>query len=154
MDSSLDTGRFEALLEGLGRTFGLPDLGPDENGSCLLMFDDAVVTLQQDAPGKHLTVYTQVGLLAADTSLARVESLLAANLFWTQTAGATLSLLPANRALILARRFELQHIELASFEEDLASFLNAADVWREALLKPDATLMAGHADAVMLGALA
>jgi hypothetical protein len=75
-------------LEGLGKSFGLPGLAPDANGGCLLMFDDTVITLQQDVAGHQLTVHTEVGHLAPDASKQRLEGLLAANLFWAHTAGA------------------------------------------------------------------
>lgn len=155
MDSTaIDTTRLAALLEGLGRTFGLPGLQPDENGSCILMFDEVVVTFQQDTLGRQVTIHTEIGTLPADASTARLETLLAANLFWTQTAGATLALLPANRALVLARRFELERLEQVQFEEALAGFLDAAELWREALLKPEAPSATENVQAMTFGMLA
>ena len=137
MDHGFDTARLAGLLEGLGRSFGLPGLKADDKGGCLLMFDDALVTLQQDPAGQHLTMHTEVGRLAADASKERLEALLAANLFWARTGGATLALLPANRALLLARRLELERLSLADFEASLGEFLKAADAWREQLALPE-----------------
>ena len=154
MDSALDTTRFAALLKGLGRSFGLPDLQPDEDGCCILMFDEIVVTLQLDATGKHVTIHTQIGTLPPDASAGRLESLLAANLFWTHTAGATLALLPGNRAVVLARRCVLEALEQPQFEHDLAGFLDAAERWREELQKPEAVPANPDVPAMPFGMLA
>ena len=152
--TAFDTTRLATLLEGLGRSVGLPELQPDENGSCTLMFDEVVVTFQQDAPGRQVTLHTQIGILPADAPAARLETLLAANLFWIQTAGATLALLPANRALVLAQRFELERVEQVHFEEALARFLDTADLWRDALLKPEAPSATENVRAMTFGMLA
>jgi hypothetical protein len=128
---------FSALLAALGKTFGIPDLRPDDAASCTLSFDDHVVTLQQDANGRSFTVLTEVGKLPAESSAARAQALLAGNLFWARTGGATLSLLEATRGVILARQFNLDHLDAHAFETALGEFLNAADAWRAELAAPE-----------------
>jgi hypothetical protein len=66
-----------------------------------------------------------------------VETLLSANVFWSQTAGATLSLVPATRALLLARRFELERLTVAEFEAALGDLLNATELWRDLVARPE-----------------
>jgi hypothetical protein len=79
--------RFAALLAALAKTFGLDELSADEDGACALMFDDQPVSLQLDSEGGRFTLFAQVGMLAPGVPPARLENLLAGNLFWAATEG-------------------------------------------------------------------
>jgi len=129
---------FSALLGALSKTFGLDSLETDETGACVLLFDENLVSLQPDPDDERFTVATEVGTLASDVGSARLENLLAANLFGAGTGGATLGLLKETRRVLLTRAFDLVHLDPAAFEKELETFLNAADQWRHYLGAGDA----------------
>src|SRR5262245_50605592 len=80
------------LIAALGADIGLPNLQLDEEGRCTLDFDATRVTFELDERAENLFLYSGLGTLSADALPATAERLLAANLFWRGTGGATLAL--------------------------------------------------------------
>ncbi len=118
------------LLDQLGDNLGLPGLAPDESGLCMLTFDDLAVNLQQVPDREEAIVFSRIGTLPADASPAVLRALLAANLFWTDTRGLTLSLEPGDGAVIAAERLALGGVAFPQFRRDLERFVRVAEVWR------------------------
>ena len=79
-------------------------------------------------------MYASVGYIAANDATA-LEGLLSANLMWRDTDGATLSLEPYSRAVVIARTWPIALLESA---DDLQSkfdrFCHLANTWRQALV--------------------
>ena len=57
--------------------------------------------------------------------------LLAANLFWLESDGATLSLEPISGEVLLARKLDSRELTVDGLREALDGFANAVDYWRE-----------------------
>ncbi len=130
MATEIDVSAFSRLLEAFGRAIGLPGLGPDAAGFCSLRFDQHLVNLQQDPAGREVTLFTHLGDLPEDASSATLRKLLAANLFWTATSGATLALEEASGGVALALRLPLDHLSEVEFEHRLSDFVNAVERWK------------------------
>ncbi len=89
-----------ALCQELGIEAQVPEGNQDMTVN--LQFDDgpAVVLAAED---EALIIFAQLGE-APEHATGLMETLLSANLFWRDTAGATLSLEPDTRAVLMAQR--------------------------------------------------
>ncbi len=81
----------KATLEGIGAKSGL-DIALDENGSCTLeLADGRVIVLQERADLNELDFVANLGTVPEETRAEVFTALLAANFYWNETLGATLS---------------------------------------------------------------
>ena len=115
------------MIAELFERLGLGQAPADSDGVSVLSFDEVDVLLSVDE--QAIVIFSRVGEAPAD-SPAFLEALLAANLFWQDSGGATLSLEPFSRAVILARR--LAFAELGSVDQlelELESFAQSAVTW-------------------------
>ena len=119
------------LLAQFGDNLGLPGLAPDEGGLCILTFDDLTVNFQQVPDREEAIVFARIGTLPTDASPAVLRALLAANLFWTDTRGLTLSLEPGDGGVIAAERLHLAGLEFPQFRRDIERFVRVAEVWQK-----------------------
>lgn len=117
------------LLAQLGENLGLPGLAPDDGGLCILTFDDLAVSLQQVPDREEAIVFSRIGTLPADASPKVLRTLLAANLFWSDTRGLTLSLEPGDGAVIACERLPLVGVAFPQFHRDVERFVRVAAAW-------------------------
>lgn len=91
----------DALLAALAEKTGIDPLLVGEDGVSILSFDEVDVLLARDE--QALILFARLGMAPQGDS-DFLEALLAANLFWQETGGATLSLEPYSRTVVMARR--------------------------------------------------
>lgn len=120
-----------SLMAEFGAAVGIPDLKPDAESRCNMMFDDVAVSLQLGPDDESLYMYSLVGTVAeSDTALA-YPALLRANYAFGDTAGSTLSLDPRSGGIVLIRAERLETLRLARLEALVEDFVNAAERWAE-----------------------
>ena len=98
-------------------------------------------------PGRAFS-FRLVATLEHGDRLPVYESLLQANLFWSGTDGATLSVEPQTGSVFLARQLPQQVVDLPTFETMMESFVNIAEFWTDEL----ARLSQPSGDRMRLGA--
>lgn len=118
------------LLDQLGRSLGLPMLGTDELGVCMLVFDErTTVNLTLDPLCGELLSWCELGNVDAglQDADARLRQLLRANLFWRGTRGATLAMMPGTDAVILARRWPMEGMTVDRLRVGIDAMVETAD---------------------------
>ncbi len=120
------------LFRQFGQTIGLPELTPDNDGYCCLSFDELVVHFQADAQEDDtLLMFSRLGEIDDEEPSALYRDLLAANLFWGGTAGATLGVEPDTKMVVLATKLSLRTLDNVHFEELLKNFIDVAEQWQK-----------------------
>ena len=117
------------LLAALGRQVGIAQLGLDDAGCCALSFDTTVVNFELDEETHRLFLYADVGDAPRQLGEALYRDLLAANLLWRGTGGATLSLDEGRRRFVLAHAIPVERISEADFVETVERFVDIAETW-------------------------
>lgn len=117
------------LLSGLAERLGLETLLADEEDMALLEFEDAPpinLSLEEDG-GIALTVYLGD---APEGDLELAEELLASNLNWRDTDGATLSMERHSRGVFLARRWTIAELgDVQGLSSAVEQFIVLAQRW-------------------------
>lgn len=139
------------LLNELAAVLGLPTLLDEDEDLLILNFEDSPalsISLDED---EGLVVAACLGVAPPDDP-EFLEELLAANLMFRDTNGATLSLERQTRQVFLARRWSTLELSTAQgLERALKEFLQFADVWQRALPRlTSAADAAGDPDAIHL----
>ena len=124
---------FAELLKSFGKSIGLADAAPDGDGYCAMSFDDLVVHFQYDADADELTIFSQIGEVDEDRTEGIYGMLLAANLFWQGSKGATISADPDTRHVFVADRRPVGALNGAAFQGWLGKFIDTAEHWRKRL---------------------
>lgn len=124
---------YQKIIAAFGQSIGLQDAAPDEEGYCAMSFDDLVVHLQYTADDDQLTLYTRLGEVDEDRVEGIYGMLLAANMFWQGTQGATLSVEPDLRIVFLADKQTVGSLSDSSFSEWLALYVRVAEYWQQRL---------------------
>jgi hypothetical protein len=120
------------LLAAYGQLVGLANLRFDAHGCARLMFQESLaVDLEVDAGAGCLHAYSVLGPVPAGDREALYRKLLEANLFGTQTGGATLAVDAVQEEVLLCRRVDLNTATATSFAEFLAEFARGARQWRQ-----------------------
>jgi hypothetical protein len=121
------------LLEELGQCLSLGEVALDAEGGCALRFGEkATVNLQYRPAEEEFYFYSDLG--APPASVALYQDLLAANLFWQGTAGATLSLSDDDPAhVVIAQAFGWRGRTGAELARAIDAFANMAQDWSEIL---------------------
>jgi hypothetical protein len=122
---------FRVLLHQFGETVGIPDLSPDEDGTCRLKIGSLETMFKLDHKNEKILLFSIIGNIPADPDIPFFEALLQGNLFWRETFGATLSLDLEGGNVILAREERLQFIDAIQFERFIGDFCAAANSWSE-----------------------
>jgi Tir chaperone protein (CesT) family len=129
-ETTEQTKKIADLWQELGKEVGLDGLQLDENGACTLVFDGRVPVnsaIMEDA----VVLHASLGVAPGARREAFLEMLLAANLFWLESDGATLSLEPISGEVLLARKLDSRELTVDGLREALDGFANAVDYWRE-----------------------
>lgn len=127
--------RANDLLSALGETLRIPELAFDEDGGCTLIFDDELdMHLLLDEERQSIIFHSLVGTLHGRPDRAQwCEMLLEANLFWSDTGGATLALEPVGGDVFLLRALNPEGLESVSFQDEMEYFVETALRWKGAL---------------------
>jgi hypothetical protein len=127
---------YTELLRSFGNSIGLADATPDADGYCAMSFDDLVVHFQYD--DGELTVFSRIGEVDEDRTEGIYSMLLAANLFWQGSKGATLSVEPDSRIAFIADRRGVSGLNDGSFRDWLGGFVTIAEYWQKRLADANA----------------
>ena len=123
----------EQLISNFGKMLTLPDLKFDEtSNSCILLFDDdLVLNVEYDEEGERLVFSIFLCTIPEENCEALLRTLLSANLYWSQTRGATLSLEQATNGIILAYARNVLEMDGTMLETIVENLLNQAEIWRK-----------------------
>lgn len=148
----------DRLMAALGLQVGITDLGLDDADCCTLSFDATVVNFEADAETHRLFLYVDVGDAPEHLPEALYRDLLAANLLWRGTGGATLSLDEARRRFVLAHAVPVERISEVDFVETVERFADIAESWTRRVAEiethPDAEIAPLPAGLIHPGMLA
>lgn len=143
----------QGILESLSLFLGIDDLKfSEEDETCTLQLDEKVqINITLNATNETLVLHHLMGVLPESNRAEIMEQLLEANLFWSGTNGATISMERDTSFVIIARALTpyqaegnlLTGEELATAIADLA---NAATSWRALLENQNITSEEEHAE--------
>ena len=123
----------EAALKGLGEKTGL-EIAFDENDACTLeLADGRVMLLQERADLNELDFVATLGPVPEDVRADVFAELLAANFYWKETLGATLSWNADLEEVVLIYPMPLSDATPESVETIFARFVDLQAVWAERL---------------------
>lgn len=137
------------LLADLGNTLTVGPLALDEaTHSCVLMFDaDLVVNVEYDDALGRLVLSCYLDELPSEGAEPLLRELLAANLYWHRTRGATLCLEEGTGGVILAYGHGVSELDGPAFEAVVENFVNQAERWRARIAEAKKTADSGAAQA-------
>lgn len=123
------------LVQGFGKTLTLDLLTLDERtNSCVLIFDDSlVINIEYDEQTQRLVLSSYLHELPADSCEPLLRELLAANLYWHRTNGATLCLEEGTGGVILVYGHSVSDLDSAGFETVMQNFAAQAERWTRRL---------------------
>ncbi|MDG9672031.1 type III secretion system chaperone [Hahella sp. CR1] len=135
--------QFSLLLADLGSSIGLPDFHLKDEQPAQLVFDDNIVVNFELCPNEtFLIIYSSLGEVvdASSHSLeplnARYKLLLAANLFWRKTGGATVGLSDDGLA-IMSYQHPVDGLDARALESLLVTFVDCAESLKRTLQNAD-----------------
>ena len=125
----------QQLLNGFGETLGVGPLALAEHtDSCVLVFDDAlIVNIEFDAQTGRLVLSSYLHELPAIGAELVLRELLAANLYWHRTGGATLCLEEGTGGVLLTYAHSVSDLDAASLEALVQNFTHQAERWTRRL---------------------
>ncbi len=150
MSPLTDVSPVHLLVTELGTLLGLPDLVLDESNICCLSLDDTLVNLEVKEEEDTLLFYSVVATLPETGREALLTSALAANLFWGETAGATLALAEQSAALMLQRQMPLESLDAQALAAGLEQFVNQCEHWAGRLGESGSPAQASHLNGLSL----
>lgn len=120
------------LLAAYGQIAGLPGLRFESHGCARLLFEKSIaVDLEIDRGAGCLQIYGVLGPVPAGDRESLYRRLLEANLFGTETHGATLSIDGVQDEMLLSRRVDVANTNAATFAELLESFAGVVQQWQQ-----------------------
>lgn len=122
---------FQALIGELGQSLGAPDMSAGEDGYVGLKIDDFDVHVQYDAEDDAVVLFARLPEVDPDRQAAIYGMLLAANLFWQGTRGATFSADFDTGRVFLADRRQRAALDVASLSTWVEGFVDVAAHWQE-----------------------
>ena len=123
----------EATLKEIGAKSGL-DIALDENGSCTLeLADGRVVVLQERADLNELDFVANLGTVPEEVRAEVFTALLAANFYWNETLGATLSWNTDLEEAVLIYPLPLADATPESVETIFKRFVELQAAWSDRL---------------------
>ena len=123
----------DQALKELGAKIGF-DIALDEHGTCTLELDDGRPLLLQERPElNELDFVVTLGEVPEEDRAEVFTDLLAANFYWRQTLGATLSWNLDLEQVTLIYPFPLADATAESLEAIFSRFLELQAAWKERL---------------------
>jgi hypothetical protein len=108
----------------------------EEDNSCVLLFDgDLALTIEYDDSQERLVFSVYLQMLPKEPPEGLLRELLAANLYWIGTGGATLCLEGSTGAIILLYASRVAELDGARFERVVENLLAIAERWRERIVE-------------------
>ncbi|WP_276807891.1 type III secretion system chaperone [Castellaniella defragrans] len=121
---------YQALIAELGGTLGMADMAAGEDGYVGLVIDDHEIHLQHEADDDAVILFARLPEADPDRRDAVYAMLLAANVFWQGTRGATFSADFDTGRVFLADRRALAALDAESLSVWIEQFANVAAHWR------------------------
>ena len=120
------------LLQELGKRVGIDGLATDDKGVCTLSIDEhLLLNFLANPKDGNLIIWCVVGEVpSVDYLNNRAETLttlLRTNLFWQETGGATLSMMPDSDDIILANRYPLLDIDAEQLQQITEQLVEQAE---------------------------
>ena len=126
MDDNPYQGTFENLLRNFSEHVGTEELECSEEGVCTLYVDNEfLLNLFVNPNDGQLILWIPLPELPAGERAETLAALLRANLFWQQTQGATISMLPDADIPVLVRQDPIESIDVERLEELVANMVEA-----------------------------
>lgn len=119
------------LLADLGNTLTVGPLALDSaTQSCVLVFDETLIlNIEYDPGTERLILSSYLDELPAEGAEPLLRELLAANLYWHRTRGATLCLEEGTGGVILTYPCSVTELDSHAFETVVENFANQAERW-------------------------
>lgn len=128
------------ILSELGDSMGMKDLAFDENGGCILQFDESMnVLLLYEGGDDVLYLFSFVGELAKDSEKKTMRLLLEANYRWEESGGGTLSLRKGENNIVLTHKLAVAALTKEILEQYLSDFVTALEKWMNFLKDPSSS---------------
>lgn len=124
------------LIRDLGALLEIPDLELDETHACQLSFDEILLCLEVDESLGRILVYAPVADLPAAGREELLLMMLAGNLFWGETGGATLACSRTAEKAVLQESISLERLTLQALADRLEAFLAKCESWAAKLANP------------------
>jgi hypothetical protein len=125
--------RLNDLLSQLGTSLGLPNLAPDAQGYCCLQIGGITLSIQYEATRQDLVIFSRLCQIDDSAAADAYPLLLAANLLWLETQGATLALDPHDASVFLQIREKIEPLDFPSFLSMLKNFVEVGETWQKRL---------------------
>ena len=145
----------EEILESLGLFLGLDDLEfGEEDDTCILQLDDKTrVNVSLSSENDTIILHSLMGTLPQSDRSEIVEQLLQANLFWSGTNGATISMERNTGLVIIAQALSLYSSEGTlltgeALANAIASLASAANQWKKLLENQNIETMAPESSSI------
>lgn len=129
----MSLAHFQGLVRDFGAKVGMPEMAADDEGYIAISFDDRTIHLQHDSDEDRVVVFTKVGEAEVDRLVEIYSMLLAANMFWQGTNGATFSVEPDTGTIFLADRKLATTLNAGSLNDWLEGFINITEYWSKKL---------------------
>lgn len=122
---------YEELMAELGKSVGLEDFGPDENGLCELYGEEATVSFQYVPEADMVLTTGLVCTIDDDAATAQFfRTFLEANFMFQRTRGSTLSVDPETNAVMLSRYDRLDELTIEKFLPIVERFVSTLVEWK------------------------
>lgn len=123
------------LLAAFGKTLTLDGLALGEDDTCVLLFDDDLaVTIELDEPEARLVFTMFLDKLSDTNAEPLLRELMASNLYWLGTAGATVGLQKSTGALLLVQASPVATLDDSAFERLIDGLIRVAERLRERIV--------------------
>ncbi len=120
---------YQALIAELGRTLGMADMAAGEDGYVGLVVDGHEIHIQHEAEDDEVILFARLPEADPDRREGIYAMLLAANMFWQGTRGATFSAdFDTGRVFLADRRAQVA-LDVESLSDWIERFANVAAYW-------------------------
>ena len=127
----------QSLLKEFGAAVGIPDLEPDDEQRCNMMFDDVALSFELGVGDESVYIYALLGAIANDDAQDAYAELLHSNYAFATTRGSTLSIDPQTGGIVLMREEQLDCLRLPRFEAIIEDFVTVAEQWMKRIANGD-----------------
>jgi hypothetical protein len=124
----------QRLLEELAKDLGFDELTLGEDGTCTLVFDDALfVEMFHDEAAATLGFEARLGEPPLETAATVHRQLLQANALWRETGGLVFALDGGTGEILMQQRVDTAGLDFVAFRAMLERFVEAAGAWAGAV---------------------
>ena len=120
---------YQALIAELGQSLGLTDMAAGEDGYMGLTIDGHEIHIQHEAEDDEVILFARLSAVDPERQAPIYAMLLAANVFWQGTRGATFSADFDTGRVFLADRRALDKLSVETVSVWIEQFANVATHW-------------------------